>query len=875
MVSGESIVGRDAEITLLRDRIEAAAQGARRIVLLTGPTGIGKSTLLAQVRSMVGDRFAAASVRVPAVGQPSGLFPIAEILSQLGPNTLERDQLASPLHLAARLGEIAGGSPAAIFVDDYQAVSRQTAEIIQAALRLTTGGVLLIATWRVDGAPTAASLPESSGDLLVDQITLRPLGPDDLARLAASVLAGPPLPSLLSALAGHSQGNPLFAVELLRFWAESGFLVRSGAYWSIGAGVAVTAPASLYSIVESRIRDLSPDAAEILGLLAAADRPVEHADLKSMSGGLPLAEGLRELAERGVVTTQQPGIHAITHPTFAEATLRRLDPARRAALHERHYEHLRSRSGAPPGRIAHHAWEAMVAPATLVPLLTASLDEALAVDDLRSAMRWYERLAQIAEPGDEAERLRLAREYGGVCLDVDAAKAALVFAQGVERFPDDVELWLGLARAERLLGRLDRAFDAAGRAAKLDPDDPDVQHLLGTLHGVSGDLTVAEEIFSRLAASSSPRIGHSRHCTRASILQNLATARYMRGDLAGATRYARDAMRVGGHNETVVTALNYAWCLVLEGTWDEAVRLVEPCLARAREHGDIATLCKLLGISAKLHAYRGATDFALDQALEAVALSAASGFAPIRVDALATLGAVHLEMGAAAEAFANLTHAAERARDLEELDEGALVYWLLAEAAALSGHADAGDEALRKASLRAGSPPTWESAIFRAGLLLDLARRDTEAAARRLAGGSPPDIPPYESAKTSLVSARVAAHLRLSGAEAHERHAGDLLRRLGRERPLPYLAAVDQILPPLRGRPPHRLPHDLTEREMEVGLLASSGLSNREIARRLVIAEKTASKHLERVFSKTGCSRRAQLSGLLHPIARETEIATD
>jgi DNA-binding NarL/FixJ family response regulator len=53
---------------------------------------------------------------------------------------------------------------------------------------------------------------------------------------------------------------------------------------------------------------------------------------------------------------------------------------------------------------------------------------------------------------------------------------------------------------------------------------------------------------------------------------------------------------------------------------------------------------------------------------------------------------------------------------------------------------------------------------------------------------------------------------------------------------------------------------ELTERETEVLALVSQGLSNREIAEKLVISEKTVKTHISSLLGKLGQSDRTRLA---------------
>ena len=61
---------------------------------------------------------------------------------------------------------------------------------------------------------------------------------------------------------------------------------------------------------------------------------------------------------------------------------------------------------------------------------------------------------------------------------------------------------------------------------------------------------------------------------------------------------------------------------------------------------------------------------------------------------------------------------------------------------------------------------------------------------------------------------------------------------------------------PADARSPSSLPAGLTEREAEVLALVASGLTNKELATRLYLSERTVARHLSNIFTKVGVTSR-------------------
>jgi DNA-binding NarL/FixJ family response regulator/Tfp pilus assembly protein PilF len=295
----------------------------------------------------------------------------------------------------------------------------------------------------------------------------------------------------------------------------------------------------------------------------------------------------------------------------------------------------------------------------------------------------------------------------------------------------------------------------------------------------------------------------------------------------------------------------YAAVLVRAGDWERAETVLAEALQghvdRRRSAGRALPLAVLAGLRLR----QGRTE-------EAERLLAGLDDHPA---ALAPLVQLHLQRGDHEHARALLDRRADAGGDDAEL---LVLFGAVALAAGELDVAAAAAERLRVVADGLAREDLGAEGSLLAGHVA-VARADDAAAERELQDAVARFSAlrfPLEECRARLALAGVQARLGSPLALSSARAARDALERLGARRDVDQAAALLRDLG-VAGRTATRGDRDeLTVREREVLGLVAAGLSNADIADRLVIAPKTAEHHVGKVLAKLGVRSRAEAAAL-------------
>jgi class 3 adenylate cyclase len=406
-----AFVGRVAEREELDTGWKAARAGGRRVMLLSGEPGIGKTRLAAEVARAAHDEgavvlFGRCDEDAAVPYQPFaealrgyagavGLRAVTEeadaslpALSRLVPGLFDLQSSAGPRETAdaeterfllfesvvAWLTAVASDTAVVLVLDDLHWAGKPTLLLLRHLLRADgLKGVLVLGTYRDTdlgrGHPLGEVLADLRSDPAVKRLALSGLGDFEVVEFVAA-MAGHDLgdegAALARAVYTETEGNPFFVDQVLRHLAESGSIVREQGRWGRTAhGDTLGIPQGVRDVVGRRLGRLSDASNAVLEAAAVVGREFDldlvagtaDLDIDHVLDALEPAESARLITAVGSAGRRYMFAHALVRSTILDeiATTRRLRLHRRAALT------LEPRASSDPAvlaDLAHHYGEA-------------------------------------------------------------------------------------------------------------------------------------------------------------------------------------------------------------------------------------------------------------------------------------------------------------------------------------------------------------------------------------------------------------------------------------------------------------------------------------------------------------------------------------
>jgi DNA-binding CsgD family transcriptional regulator/tetratricopeptide (TPR) repeat protein len=848
------LLERGPQLQALREAMTDASTGDGLVLLVTGEPGIGKSTL---VRAFLGELAPGTRVFVGACDDlttPRALGPLRDAVRWRGGPLA--DALAESGNregvFNAVIEELSHPRDVTLLVvEDIHWADDATLDVLQYVVRrIDSVRALLVLTYRDEELTSEhplLSLVGASAGPRVRRLPLSRLSLNAVGELSAERHRD------AEAIFAVSGGNPFFVTEMLSLDSDE-------------------VPATVVDAVLGRVQQLDADTRRAVERLSVIPTNVPHRLVDALVGGL---EPLSDAEQRGILRVDRERV-SFRHEIARRALEQSLQGTRRLAYHRDVLAALRADPAADPAQVLHHA-AAVGDVDVIVEVGPGVAEEASCAGAHRQSVGYLDLLLEHIDRFPTARQACLVENHAmesywtGHVADAVASQRRAVELR--RQLPDaealgDALRWL--SRIHWWEGDSEAAeANALEAIAILEAGAPDTA-TLAMAYSAHAQLLMlalrdheAVETAER-AVALARRLGEDDVLSHA--LNNLGTSLHRLDDARGKTLLQESlavALRVGADEQACRAYVNLAWGVVDDHEYVEAARILDEGITFAEAREQIAFLSYLHGLRARLELEIGNVRAAEVDASYVLTLPAMTGVTT--VPALCVMGRLQARRGDPG-AMATLDRAFVLARRSGELQRLAPVAVARAELAWLDAEIGRSREELRSAYERLvgevghADRLRLETAywLWKTGApveetadhpwVLQIAGRWQEAAARWKELGCP-----YERALALSEGDDEAALLEAldivdeMGADETAR----LFRRQLRERGV-------RTVPRGRTATTRANPAGLTERQVDVLNLMAEGLTNAEIADRLVVSIRTVDHHVSAILHKLDVSSRQE-----------------
>jgi eukaryotic-like serine/threonine-protein kinase len=357
------LTGREQEVAQLQGALAAALTGHPSGWLISGESGVGKSRLLAEVRTyglvqgmalLQGQAVDEGGApyhlwreplqRLSLLAQPDGVEAgvLRPLLPQIGLLCEQPPVEAPPLEPAAaqtRLRTVIGQllvraaerQPLLLLLEDLHWADEESLALLEWLQRWLLAEqqaklpLLILASYRQGEAP---QLPARFGAFA--HLPVPRLSPAQMGELSVAMVGSEGVqPQLVDFLQRETEGNAFFVVEVLRALVE-----EAGTLGQVGtmALPAQIVAGGIEAVLQRRLRRIPMRFQPILQWAAVAGRRLDLAVLRALAAG-EAVEAWLTVAANALVLETQNGYWQFHHEKLRQAVLAGIDPAQRRHLH--------------------------------------------------------------------------------------------------------------------------------------------------------------------------------------------------------------------------------------------------------------------------------------------------------------------------------------------------------------------------------------------------------------------------------------------------------------------------------------------------------------------------------------------------------------